>query len=66
LYSVQSGKYVPLNLTKAIEYFNYSASFGNPSAQYALAFSYETGKGMTVNKPLVSEVQMSSLSLTYS
>ena len=52
-FCVQSGNHVPFNLTKAIEYFNYSTSLGNPSAQYALAFVYETGKGLPTNKPLV-------------
>jgi TPR repeat protein len=44
---------VPRNLTAAVYYHNASASRGNPTAQKSLAFFYDTGKEVPVNRALV-------------
>ena len=44
---------VPRNLTAAVYYHNASASRGNPTAQKSLAFFYDTGKAVPVNRALV-------------
>lgn len=50
----QTGKKVPRNFKKAMEYFNASAELGNADAMQSLGFMWGTGKGVTINKPLVT------------
>lgn len=45
-------EHVPRNLTAAVYYHNASASRGNPTAQKSLAFFYDTGKEVPVNRAL--------------